>query len=206
MKLPERPDLSGISWQRAARLGPMLAWGLALAVTAWVAADLFWRFSAPSAPALPVASLADPQAAAQAIASRHLMGQAAAGSTAAAPVQPGRYALQAVVTGSGKRPGWAVISVDGGAQQGIVEGQEVRPGVTLALVKGDSIEIATGGLRQTVKLAERGNTETPGGAPPASGMSAMPPAQNFNGDASGAPDSAQRPFPAGFPAQPVPSQ
>ena len=51
MKLPERPDLSGISWQRAARLGPMLAWGLALAVTAWVAADLFWRFSAPSAPA-----------------------------------------------------------------------------------------------------------------------------------------------------------
>ena len=107
----------------------MLAWGLALAVTAWVAADLFWRFSAPSAPALPVASLADPQAAAQAIASRHLMGQAAAGSTAAAPVQPGRYALQAVVTGSGKRPGWAVISVDGGAQQGVVEGQEFRPGV-----------------------------------------------------------------------------
>ncbi|MBL0284187.1 MAG: hypothetical protein IPQ01_10000 [Zoogloea sp.] len=199
MKLPERPDLSGISWQRALRLGPMLAWGLALAVTAWVAADLFWRFSAPSAPALPVASLADPQAAAQAIASRHLMGQAAAGSTAAAPVQPGRYALQAVVTGSGKRPGWAVISVDGGAQQGIVEGQEVRPGVTLALVKGDSVELSIGGARQTIRLAERAGID--GSAPiPAPASAAA--AQNPGGGASVEP--APHPFPGGFPVQNLP--
>ncbi|TYC56566.1 hypothetical protein ETQ85_11980 [Zoogloea oleivorans] len=208
MNLSERFDLTRLPWQRAMRLGPLLAWGCALAIAAWVAADLFWRFSAPRAPALPVASLADPQAAALAIASRHLMGQSAAGDpmAPAAVAAPSRYTLQAVVTGSNGRPGWAIVSIDGGAQQGVVEGQDIQPGVSLALVKGDSIEIATGGLRQTVKLAERGNTEAPGGAPPASGMSAMPPAQNFNGDASGAPDSAQRPFPAGFPAQPVPSQ
>jgi len=173
----------------------MLAWGLALAVTAWVAADLFWRFSAPSAPALPVASLADPQAAAQAIASRHLMGQVTAGGTAAAPVQPGRYTLQAVVTGSGQRPGWAIISVDGGAQQGIVEGQEVRPGVTLALVKGDAVELSIGGARQTVRLAERagvdGSTPTPVPVSPAA-------AQNPGGE------PAPHPFPGGFPAQNLP--
>ncbi len=195
MKLPERPDLSGIYWQRAARLGPMLAWGLALAVTAWVAADLFWRFSAPSAPALPVASLADPQAAAQAIASRHLMGQAAAGSTAAAPVQPGRYALQAVVTGSGKRPGWAVISVDGGAQQGIVEGQEVRPGVTLALVKGDSVELSIGGARQTIRLAERAGID---GSAPIQATASAAATQNPGNE------PAPHPFPGGFPVQNLP--
>lgn len=173
----------------------MLAWGLALAVTAWVAADLFWRFSAPSAPALPVASLADPQAAAQAIASRHLMGQAATGSTAAAPVQPGRFALQAVVTGSGTRPGWAVISVDGGAQQGVVEGQEFRPGVTLALVKGDAVELSIGGIRQTVRLAERAGLD--GSAPtPALANPAAP--QNPGGE------PAPHPFPGGFPAQNLP--
>jgi len=177
----------------------MLAWGLALAVTAWVAADLFWRFSAPSAPALPVASLADPQAAAQAIASRHLMGQTAAGSTAAAPVQPGRYALQAVVTGSGERPGWAVIAIDGGAQQGFVEGQEIRPGVTLALVKGDSVELSIGGARQTIRLAERAGID---GSPPIPAPASAAAAQNPGGGASVEP--APHPFPGGFPVQNLP--
>lgn len=199
MKLPERPDLSGISWQRALRLGPMLAWGLALAVTAWVAADLFWRFSAPSAPALPVASLAHPQAAAQAIASRHLMGQTAAGSTAAAPVQPGRYALQAVVTGSGERPGWAVIAIDGGAQQGFVEGQEIRPGIALTLVKGDSVELSIGGARQTIRLAERAGSD---GSPPIPAPASAAAAQNPGGGASVEP--APHPFPGGFPVQNLP--
>ncbi len=60
MNLSERLDLTRLPWQRAMRLGPLLAWGCALAMTAWVAADLFWRFSAPRPPALPVASLADP--------------------------------------------------------------------------------------------------------------------------------------------------
>ena len=153
MKLPERLDLSRLSWQRAARLGPILAWGVALSVTAWVAADLFWRFSAPKPPALPVASLADPQQAAQAIASRHPMGQTDPAGPAAAAA-PSRYTLQAVVTGADSRPGWAVIAIDGGAQQGFVEGQEIRPGVTLALVRSDAVELAVGGARQTVRLAE----------------------------------------------------
>lgn len=177
----------------------MLAWGLALAVTAWVAADLFWRFSAPSAPALPVASLADPQAAAQAIASRHLMGQTAAGSTAAAPVQPGRYALQAVVTGSGERPGWAVIAIDGGAQQGFVEGQEIRPGIALTLVKGDSVELSIGGARQTIRLAERAGSD---GSPPIPAPASAAAAQNPGGGASVEP--APHPFPGGFPVQNLP--
>ena len=165
MKLPERLDPSRLPWQRAARLGPLLAWSLALAVTAWVAADLFWRFTAPRPPALPVASLADPQQAAQAIATRHLMGQ---GPAAGAPTQvaaPGRYTVQAVVTGAAGRPGWAIVAIDGGAQQGVVEGQEIRPGVTLARVAGDGVELTVGGARQRVALAERGAPAAAPGTP-----------------------------------------
>ena len=172
MKLPERPDLSRLPWPRAARLAPLLAWGLALAVTAWVAADLFWRFNAPRVPALPVATQAAPQAAAQAIASRHLMGRSAdTGQAAGAPAASSRFVAHAVVTGAEGRPGWAILSIDGGAQQGFVEGQEIRPGVTLARVAGDGVELTVGGARQRVALAERG---APAAAPARAAVKAAP--------------------------------
>lgn len=206
MNLSERFDLSRLPWPRAARSVTPLAWGVALALSAWVAADLFWRFSAPRAPALPVASLADPQAAAQAIASRHLMGQSAGGPVSVtAPV--GRYTLQAVVTGSNGRPGWAVIAIDGGAQQGFVEGQEIQPGVTLSSVGRDSIELATGGAHQTIRLIERGGSSADNDTQAAQPAAITPPPATFQipTPANGA-DSTHTPFPAGFPAQPVSNQ
>ena len=215
MKLSDRLDPTRLNWQSATRIGPVLAWAAALSVTAWVGADLFWRFSAPRAPALPVASPSDPQLAAQAIASRHLMGNAASGTGTAGPVvaAPGRYALQAVVTGSGGRPGWAVLSIDGGPQQGVVEGQELHPGVRLARVLADSIQISTGGGTQTVNLTERGSLGTPpGNGPGPAGMAQQPPLQapSLIENNTEAPDSGPRPspigLPAGFQVQPVPSQ
>ena len=217
MKLPDRSDLSRLSLARAARLGPLLAWGIALAITAWVAVDLFWRFTAPRPPALPVATEADPLRAAQAIASRHLLGKGAApGTPAAVAAAPGRYTVQAVVTGAAGRPGWAVIAIDGGPQQGFVEGQEIRPGVTLARVAGDGVELTLGGARQRVALADRGTPGTPGDP-------AMPPAQPLPDQSPpvvtlpsarmhtevNAVDASQQPSQAGFPsnpqAQPFPS-
>jgi hypothetical protein len=216
MKLADRFDPTRLNWQLAMRIGPALAWGAALAVTAWVGADLFWRFSAPRPPALPVVSPSDPQLAAQAIASRHLMGNAAqgAGPAGMAIAAPSRYALQAVVTGSGGRPGWAVLSVDGGPQQGIVEGQEFQPGVRLARVLAESIEITTGGgARQTVRLTERGSVGgAPGSSPLPAGIAQLPQLQpsSFTENNTEAPDSGPRPspigLPAGFQVQPVPSQ
>jgi hypothetical protein len=217
MKLPDRSDLSRLPLARAARLGPLLAWGVALAVTAWVAVDLFWRFTAPRPPALPVATEADPLRAAQAIASRHLLGKGAApGTPAAVAAAPGRYTVQAVVTGAAGRPGWAVIAIDGGPQQGFVEGQEIRPGVTLARVAGDGVELTLGGARQRVALADRGTPGTPGDP-------AMPPAQPLPDQSPpvvtlpsarmhtevNAVDASQQPSQASFPsnpqAQPFPS-
>lgn len=221
MKLPDRSDLSRLSLARAARLGPLLAWGVALAITAWVAVDLFWRFTAPRPPALPVATEADPLRAAQAIASRHLLGKGAApGAPAAVVAAPGRYAVQAVVTGAAGRPGWAVIAIDGGPQQGFVEGQEIRPGVTLARVAGDGVELTVGGARQRVALAERG---APTAAPGTPGDPSLPPAHPLPNQPQpvvtlpsarmhtevNAVDASQQPSQAGFPsnlqAQPFPS-
>lgn len=212
MKLPERPDLSRLPWQRAARLGPLLAWGLALAVTAWVVADLFWRFNAPRPPALPMAAQAAPQAAAQAIASRHLMGQGIDAPQAAADVAPSRYALHAVVTGTEGRPGWAVLSIDGGAQQGFVEGQPIQAGNTLARVRADAVDISTGGVTQTIALTPRSNDGSPplGGLPPAASAPAAPAnppsSQELGGDTTAPhPDAAQRNLAPGFPIR-IPAQ
>ncbi len=211
MKLPERLASSRVPWQRAARLGPLLAWSLALAVTAWVAADLFWRFSAPRAAALPVAAQADPQAAAQAIASRHLMGSVGSSAQAAAAVAPSRYAAHAVVTGADGRPGWAILSIDGGPQQGFVEGQPIQPGTTLARVRPEAVDIATGGATQTIALAPRSSGSSSAGSPsgtqaapasPPAPPPGIPASQEFGGDATDpAPrtDAAQRPLAPGLP-------
>ncbi|MBS0348931.1 MAG: hypothetical protein JSR69_20980 [Proteobacteria bacterium] len=207
MNLSERFDLSRLPWPRAARFVTPLAWGVALALSAWVAADLFWRFSAPRPPALPIITIADPQAAAQAIASRHLMGQSDSGPGVVV-AQPGRYTLQAVVTGGNGRPGWAIIAIDGGAQQGVVEGQEIQPGVTLTAIGRDSIELTSGGARQTIKLVDRG-AATGSDANPAQPMPGTPaifPSPSPTPAIIGSDASGQAPYPAGLPAQPVSNQ
>lgn len=221
MNLSDRLNLSRFARLPVARFAPVLAWAAALAVGAWVGADLFWRFTAPRPAALPVTPVTDPQQAARAVAGRHLMGAGDAG-VAEVVASASRYTLQAVVTGAQGRPGWAVIATDGGSQQGYVEGQEISPGVVLARVLPDAVEIAVGPVRQTVRLAER----AAGGAlgitpenppPPAAGVLPQPnpatppvfpaamqtqPPVTSDSPADQLPPST----PAGLPAQTAPSQ
>lgn len=175
MKFSPRLDFSRLSGSRLARLGPLVAWAIALAIAAWVAVDLFWRFATPRPPALPVATEADPQRAAQAIASRHLLGQGAAPGAQNITAAPSRYSLQAVVTGADGRPGWAVLTIDGGPQQGFVEGQDIRPGLQLARVLPDSVELLASGARQRVMLAERPGAGAGSAPPPAMPGNTTPP-------------------------------
>lgn len=135
-------DSLRISRPAAGRLIPATAWGLAVLVAGWVAADLFWRFNTPPTPALPPPQTAEPRQAAEAIASRHLMGLVQAPGAAASA--GGQISVLAVVTGTDAHPGWAVLSVDGGPQQGVVEGQEIRPGLQLTRVLADGIELPGG--------------------------------------------------------------
>ncbi|HNI73435.1 MAG TPA: hypothetical protein PLX65_07900, partial [Accumulibacter sp.] len=73
MKLIAFPVFSRFSGQPAVRSGAFFAWGGTLTLVAWVAVDLFWRINMPPSPDLAVTHPADPQQAAQAIVSRHLM-------------------------------------------------------------------------------------------------------------------------------------
>lgn len=134
------------------RLSSALAWLLALALCAAVAVDLLWRHAVPRPPALPVATVSDPLQAAEAITSRHLMGDT--GQTAATTPAPvvGRFVLRAVVTGSNGRPGWAVIATDGTAQQAHVEGHSIEAGLILTRVAEDHVELAQGPHRHILKL------------------------------------------------------
>lgn len=204
MKLPDRLDLTRLSLHSALRLMPALAWGLALVLSAWVGTELFWRFSTPPAPGLPLASPADPMAAAEAVSGRHMMGMAAEQAPAAIPIA--RVTVHAVVTGSQGRPGWAVLSLDGGPQEGFVEGQEIRPGLALAAVRGSGVDIARAGTRQSLPLNERASGDAAPGASlapaPSLIQSAPPTSQNYG--ESGASDMSQRLIPAGIQVQPPP--
>lgn len=141
------------STRSGGRLLSVLAWSLAIGSSAWAASDLFWRFAAPRAVVLPVASPAEPRQAADVIASRHLLGQASRENTVA-PVAAvaSRFTLQAVVSGTRERTGWAVISTDGGPQQAYLEGQALSPGVSLTRVAADHVELDVSGARQTLTL------------------------------------------------------
>lgn len=130
----------------------LFAWLLALCLAAWVAADLFWRFAAPRPAVFPIAAESDTGRAAQAIASRHFMGEVA---VAAPTSDAGRFSLFGVVTGDEQRPGFAVLAVDGGAAQGVVAGGEVVPGVVLARILADHVELVSATGRQSVSLSSR---------------------------------------------------
>lgn len=120
-----------------------LAWVLALGFAAWVAADLFWRVAAPNQVVFPVVNESNPARAAQMITARSFMGDRA---DSMPPSDTGRFSLHGVVTGEEKRPGFAVLSVDGGTARGMVAGDEVVLGAVLERIFADHVELrlATG--------------------------------------------------------------
>lgn len=128
----------------------LFAWLVALGFAAWVAAELFWRFAAPRPEIFPVSVESDAGRAAQVIAGRHFMGEAAA---VAVRSDAGRFALFGVLTGDEARPGFAVLAVDGGAARGVVAGQEVVPGVVLARIFADHAELRSNAGTQDVPLS-----------------------------------------------------
>jgi hypothetical protein len=153
MNTLSRPSALLTAIRPGSRTLSALTWLLALALCAALAVDLLWRHATPRPPALPVAMPVDPQQAAEAIASRHLMGHATAAATdTVTATVAGRFVLRAVVTGSDGRPGWAVIATEGAAQQGYVEGQSVEAGISLARVGEDHVELAEGPRRHTLNL------------------------------------------------------
>lgn len=134
------------------------AWALALLIAAWLAAAWYWRIKAPPLAARPQTNLIDPTVASRDVASRHLFGEAPALPAGGVPAQPqSHFALVGVAAHSGTSPGFVVLQEDGKVAQGFVLGEEVSPGVKLAKITADSVELERGGARETLRLPENVN-------------------------------------------------
>jgi hypothetical protein len=162
----------GMQW-----LGRLATLGM-LAVLAWLCARIFWSLSTAATPEPSVAIELDPARAAQAVAARHLFGEAAspAANTAVAqssalpditlrgviaPVRPGQPAV-------------AVLAIAGKASISVREGEEAMPGVSLHRVLARQVELKHNGQIQSLALPEKGKTgaeKSPGPASASPGAS-----------------------------------
>jgi hypothetical protein len=132
------------------------SWCLALFVASWSGAGWFWELTAPSPAALVVVPSAEPLDAAQAVASRHLMGTGgpvSAGEGRASAI--GGYRLLGAVTGHGGTPGFAILAEGGGRSLAAVEGEEFAPGVVLARVMPRAVELRRQGHAERLAIPEQ---------------------------------------------------
>ncbi|MDP3440384.1 MAG: type II secretion system protein N [Azonexus sp.] len=148
--MPSIPNRRPSAFVLHHRLVQALAWCLAIGVGAWEISEHARRYSAPGIAIARAELTADPNLAATVIASRHLMGEAAAAEVA---LGIDRLVLVAAVTGTGGQAGWALIANDGGPQQVYFEGEQVSNGVMLESVAIDYVMLSSGGIHSTLKLS-----------------------------------------------------
>lgn len=131
-----------------------------IALLAWLGARVFWSLTAPATPEPAMAIETDALRVGQAVAARHLFGQA--------PVQSAKGAGAGLVATlklhgvfAPARPGHtaiAILSSQGKPAVAVRVGEEVLPGVTLHRVLPRSVEIDQGGQIFPLTLPERGKT------------------------------------------------
>ena len=128
----------------------------------WLLAQWTWLVLTPKAKRAPVdATLLSAPAAADAIFSSHLFGRAP-GESSAPESQPATFSnlkLHGVFAAIGYLPAFAILSVDGKSDQPVKGGMEIAPGVVLAAVYPDRVEVRRNGV------VERLNLETKAGGP-----------------------------------------
>ena len=134
-----------------------LAWLLALALCAWVAAELFWQLAAPTA----VATVAQHEPDARKVALRiglHV-GRAvpAADSAPARAAYPdARYTVTGIATGFGALPGFVILQADDGSTLSLSPGQALPDGRRLVRLLPETAEFELDGRRSSLALPARG--------------------------------------------------
>jgi Type II secretion system protein C len=128
-----------------------LCWLGALAISAWIASGWYWRLQSTPSQSSIAASAADPQVAAQDIASRQLFGApAVAAATTAAP--PPSLVVIGVQTRWGNLPGFAIVRDGSNPSQSWVEGDNITPGIKLIKVRADGIEVERSGSKEFIAM------------------------------------------------------
>lgn len=153
---------------RTARLLPSLAWLLALAIAATVAATLIIRLIEPPRVGVSISGTADPHQAAQQIVARSpLAGSSSTDTEATLPVRSTQhYTIVGIATGFGTAPGFALVQAAGGAPVPARVGDEIAPGVVVKTIHATHIEIERHGVRENVMMApSSSSTPAPAIAP-----------------------------------------
>lgn len=133
---------------------------LAALVVGWVIANWFWQLAAPdTAPRLEAAQLLDHQAAAKAVASRHLFGRPSSGGDEAGGERTGvNLRLLGAVTASPEAAGFAILAEDGKPSVPALEGETFMPGVTLLQVLPGQVRVKIGERVETIEMINSENT------------------------------------------------
>jgi type II secretion system (T2SS) protein C len=128
-----------------------------LALLAWLGASIFWALTAPATPEPVVGIEVDPGRTAQAVAARHLFGEAPPpGAAVAQASAPTDIKLQGVIAPT--RPGQpavAVLAIAGKPSVSIREGDDVMPGVRVNRVFAREVELKRDGQIQSLHLPDR---------------------------------------------------
>jgi general secretion pathway protein C len=137
------------------------AWLLAALVVGWVVSGWFWQIVAPNvAPRLEAAPLPDHQAAVQAVVARHLFGRPAFAGDGTAGESGGlNFRLLGAMTGSADRAGFAVLAEEGKPSLAAVEGEEVKPGVTLVEILPGKVRLKVGDRVETIEMTKSASTD-----------------------------------------------
>jgi general secretion pathway protein C len=123
-----------------------------VALLAWLGARVFWSFAAPAAPEPAIAVDTDPTRVAQAVAARHLFGEAPEQGTRAAGTASAAKLYGVVAPTRKGRAGIAILSIQGKPAVAVREGEELASGLTLHRVFVRSVEINQGGILQVLTL------------------------------------------------------
>lgn len=144
-----------------ARWASLLSGGLVV-LLCWLLAQWTWLVLTPKAKRMPVeATLLSASPAADVVFSAHLFGHAS-GENSAPESQPTTFSnlkLHGVFAAIGSLPAFAILSVDGKPDQPVKAGTEIAPGMVLATVYPDRVEVRRKGV------VERLNLETKAAGP-----------------------------------------
>jgi general secretion pathway protein C len=158
----------------AIRLAATLATAIAVIVAAWLTS--YWVLYAytatlpdPPVPTQTKAITVDAPKIARAFGDT---GPAAPPTHSIPPAAALNLRLKGVVAATGRRPASAIVN-SGGRDQVVLIGQEIQPGLKLAKVHPDRIEIERGGVLETLPL-DVVRTAGPRGATPGAGAATLP--------------------------------
>lgn len=141
---------------KGARAAKLMGFVMAVFLTAWLGSYWFWQLTSRPSSGPVLSQEMDPVQIVGGLRASLIFGRNDNAGTAGMPTEAAaNMTLTGIVSGSGGKPGVAVIAAAGGKPSAVREGDEVSPGVTLLRVAPDRIELSQQGRKLELTLPGR---------------------------------------------------